>query len=170
MPDNGTPGSFSEFYRAEFSKVVAFMVMSGAGDADARDAAQEAFVAALRCWKTIASPGAWVRKTAWRAHLKRQLRVAGEVERAARADWAPRPDFDRLDIPEEEKRVLRLIAKLPPRQRQVMAWHFDGYSDDEIARFTGLRNDAVAASRYQARQKLKQWWGEDDEEHSGGQR
>jgi RNA polymerase sigma-70 factor (ECF subfamily) len=44
---------------------------------------------------------------------------------------------------------------LPQRQREVMAWHYDGYSPREIADLLGVPDDAVRSSLYQARKNLK---------------
>jgi DNA-directed RNA polymerase specialized sigma24 family protein len=62
-------------------------------------------------------------------------------------------------------------SSLPPRQRQVLAWHYDGYSNIEIAKILGLTDKAVAANLYQARQALKRLLagsGEDGATGGGG--
>lgn len=155
MPESGAPDSFVEFFRAEFTRVVGFMMQGGASQADAEDAAQEAFVKARCHWATIDSPRAWVRQVAWHAHLKCLNRMKREQELAPGAEWTSGAKAVNSDKLEEKATVLRLIAALPPRQRQVMAWHFDDYSHADIARFTGLTLEAVAANLYQARKALK---------------
>ena len=48
-----------------------------------------------------------------------------------------------------------VIAGLPPKQRQVMAWHWDGFSDEEIAAELGDSADAVRKNRSRAMSKLR---------------
>jgi RNA polymerase sigma factor (sigma-70 family) len=55
----------------------------------------------------------------------------------------------------EQARVLGLLRLLPPRQRQVMAWVYDGYTPAEIATFLGLDPGTVRASLHKAREMLK---------------
>lgn len=168
MTNGGAPDSFGDFYAAEFNGLLRFMFKHGADWHDAFDACQDAFLEALPRWQAIDNPRAWVRTTAYRAYLKRRARFAEDERRMSRADWAPRPAFDKLEIPEEEARVLRLFASLPPRQRQVLAWHYDGYSNIEIAKILGLTDKAVAANLYQARQGLKRLLSENGEDGSAG--
>ncbi len=54
-----------------------------------------------------------------------------------------------------QARVLELLRLLPPRQRQVMAWYYDGYAPAEIAAFLGIDPGAVRASLHKARDTLK---------------
>jgi len=55
---------------------------------------------------------------------------------------------------EQRHEVLRVISQLPPRQRQVMAWTFDGYTPAEIAEILRLAPDAVRQSLAKARRAL----------------
>ncbi|MEN3308920.1 MAG: hypothetical protein V7603_5122 [Micromonosporaceae bacterium] len=51
--------------------------------------------------------------------------------------------------------LLRLVADLPPRQRQIIALVADGYSQAEVAEALGLTPSAVRANLYKARRNLK---------------
>jgi RNA polymerase sigma-70 factor (ECF subfamily) len=53
------------------------------------------------------------------------------------------------------REVLAAIAGLPPKQQQVMAWHWDGFSDTEIASQTGESTAAVRKNRNRAMKKLR---------------
>jgi RNA polymerase sigma factor (sigma-70 family) len=53
---------------------------------------------------------------------------------------------------EQRYDVLRLLDKLPPRQRQVLAWTYEGYTPTEIAEELRLTPEAVRANLYKARQ------------------
>jgi len=56
----------------------------------------------------------------------------------------------------ETREVLAtVIADLPPKQRQVMAWHWDGFSDAEIAGHVGDSAEAVRKNRSRAMKKLR---------------
>jgi RNA polymerase sigma factor (sigma-70 family) len=151
------PPNFSNFYKAELPRVLRFLYRQGASWDESWDAAQTAFLEAMPRWAMIASPRAWIRTTAWRAHIAQRKRSDEDLRRAASTiEWLPRPQFSDLGIADEDKIVLEAIASLPPRQRQVMAWHYDGYSHSEIAEILGLKVQNVAANLYQARQRLKQ--------------
>ena len=55
----------------------------------------------------------------------------------------------------EQARILELLRLLPHRQRQVMAWTYDGYTPTEIATFLNLDSGTVRASLHKARETLK---------------
>lgn len=153
MPD---PPGFADFYAAEVPRLLLFLYKQGAGWDEGWDATQEAFLAALRHWGGIRNPSAWIRTTALRAHLRQRRRPGDDLRRAASSiEWLPRPKFADLELGAQEEEVLDAIAGLPLRQRQVMAWHYDGYSTVEIASILELNTDAVRASLYQARVHLK---------------
>jgi DNA-binding CsgD family transcriptional regulator len=57
--------------------------------------------------------------------------------------------------PFEVRFVLRLLAGLPPRQREVMAWTIDGYDPEEIAQLTGKNPATVRSHLRHARTSLK---------------
>jgi RNA polymerase sigma factor (sigma-70 family) len=60
---------------------------------------------------------------------------------------------------EEHHEILRLLNMLPPRQRQVVAWTFDGYSPAEIANELRITPEAVRASLFKARRTLAEHIG-----------
>jgi len=150
------PPGFRAFYDAEFARVLIFLRKQGATWEESWDAAQEAFLEAVRRWNTIESPRAWVRVTSLRYHAHQRERRAGEWQRAISSTaWLPRPAFQEIQLKDEEELVLAALVALPPRQREVMAWCYDGYEPKEIAHLTGLSADAVRSNLYQARQTLK---------------
>jgi DNA-directed RNA polymerase specialized sigma24 family protein len=51
------------------------------------------------------------------------------------------------------------IMALPPAQRQVMAWHWDGFSDDEIAAELAMSAAAVRKNRSRAMKSLRRALG-----------
>jgi len=149
--------AYSAFYRAEVKALVNFLLWMGAGLADATDIAQETMIEAYQGWPSIRHPRAWTRRVASRRYGRQQFgqEVVTEPELlspllSASADiaaWEQRHD------------VLRLLAMLPWRQRQVMAWTFDGYQPQEIAVELQITAEAVRASLKLARRTLAERLG-----------
>jgi DNA-directed RNA polymerase specialized sigma24 family protein len=155
--------SFEDFYRQELVRILRFLRSLGADWERAWDVSQESFLKAMQCWGDLSHPGRWIRTTAAREYRRIEVRRAGELNRMLRGGWEPRPHFDKLSLHEEEAKVLAVIASLPPRQAEVMAFTCDGYKPNEIAEIlldvypeeNGITAEAVRASLYQARHKLK---------------
>jgi RNA polymerase sigma-70 factor (ECF subfamily) len=55
---------------------------------------------------------------------------------------------------EQNHDVLRMLDRLPARQRQVLAWTVDGYAPAEIAAELQMTPEAVRASLLKARRAL----------------
>jgi RNA polymerase sigma factor (sigma-70 family) len=144
---------FELFYRAETRDLVRFLIWLGASLADAADVAQDTMIEAFHRWPTIRTPRAWVRRVASRIFLRRLARV---VERPV-DDVDARPllaaNRDLTDW-EQHDEICHLLAQLPPRQRQVMAWTFDGYPPRQIAAELGITADAVRSNLKLARRAL----------------
>jgi RNA polymerase sigma factor (sigma-70 family) len=155
MLDADGAEDFAEFYAAELRRLLLFLYKQGASWDDAWDAAQDAFVEAMRRWSSIENRRAWIRTTARRSYVKQQNRISEDVVRAVQAGWIPRPSFADLVLNEEEKFVCETIAGLPHRQREVVAWYYDGYRIREIAAILCLSPRAVRSNLYQARQRLR---------------
>jgi RNA polymerase sigma factor (sigma-70 family) len=61
-----------------------------------------------------------------------------------------------LEQQEDTREVLAdVISELPPKQRKVMTWYWDGFSDDEIAAHLGDSAAAVRKNRSRAMQNLR---------------
>ena len=146
--------SFNAFYRSFTPTLVAFLVWQGTSLADAADIAQETMVQAYRHWKTIRQPQAWARRVAARAYA----RQVASIEEDLVADFSHTTPLLRAEtdvtVWEERHHVLRLLALLPSRQRQVMAWTFDGYTPSEIAKELNMTPEAVRSNQRQARSTL----------------
>jgi RNA polymerase sigma-70 factor (ECF subfamily) len=54
-----------------------------------------------------------------------------------------------------------MIEQLPPRQRQVLAWTYDGATPTEIAEALQISPDAVRANLHKARAAMRRILGED---------
>ncbi|MFJ1543298.1 RNA polymerase sigma factor [Micromonospora chalcea] len=147
--------AFSDFYRGFIKPLVRFLVWKGVPLADAAEAAQEAMIDALRQWRRIVAPEAWVRLVASR----KAIRKLASVEEAPAEDLAEVSPLLRVSPDdavrwEEEQKVLRMLDALPARQRQVMAWTYDGYKPAEIAELLQLDPAAVRSTLRKARRAL----------------
>jgi RNA polymerase sigma factor (sigma-70 family) len=152
-PPSEGDAAFIGFYRDQIRGLVVFLRCMGATLPDAADLAQETMIDAYRSWPSIARPHAWTRAVASRKFGRRSLAVAEHA-----TDF---PDGSPLlrrehDIAEWEQRneIIRLLAGLPWRQRQVMAWWFDGYQPHEIAAELKISAEAVRSSLRLARRAL----------------
>jgi RNA polymerase sigma factor (sigma-70 family) len=144
--------AYIAFYRGFIADLVGFLVWQGARLADAAELAQEAMTEAHRSWLAIRYPRAWVKRVASRKYA-RLIAATEEPLEPVNLSLLLSPS---IDIPEWEERheVLRLLNLLPPRQRQVMAWTYDGYSPAEIAAELNISAEAVRTNLMRARRTL----------------
>jgi RNA polymerase sigma factor (sigma-70 family) len=149
-------GKFEDFYISERDHLVSFICKHGARLDDAWDIAHETFVKALRLWEGIRNPRAWIRRVASRAYIEQQTKSATDLQAAFRADWLHRPQIVNFLLRDEWERVHEALASLPLRQRQVMAWHLDGYRPAEIAEELNVDAALVRSNLRHARNKLKE--------------
>lgn len=149
-------GSFAEFYESHVSRVVIFLYKQGATLDDSWDSTQSAFVKLLQNWNEVRTPNAWVRKTAWHEYTTMSQRSAQLTERLRdSADVESYSELSTIKIHEEEWEVLNVIARLPERQRQVVAWYYDGFTCEEIAEVLDITPANTRANLYQARKRLR---------------
>jgi RNA polymerase sigma-70 factor (ECF subfamily) len=158
--------SFEQTYRREMAALIRFIRRYGADPYAAADAAHDAFAAAYPQWDAIEDPRAWLRVVAARLYYRKRLCPETPVE-----DPPDRPVIyeDNVEIGEQGRRVFDALASLSERQRQVMAWHLDGYAHTEIAEHLGCTVAAVRQNFHRARQALKLRFGldQDDQEACG---
>jgi RNA polymerase sigma factor (sigma-70 family) len=148
----GEVATFSAFYRAEVRALVNFMLWMGAGVTDASDLAQETMIDAYRGWASIQHPRAWIRRVASRKFARRRFE---ESSAGPCSDRNPLLNAtETITAWEQRQEVLRLLATLPWRQRQVMAWSYDGYEPREIADELDISAATVRASLKLARRAL----------------
>ena len=148
---------FADFYRQHTPGLVAFVMWLGAGAADAADVAQETMIRAYSGWDQITHPRTWVRVVASREYHHRRLSDHDEPVAEIPGHLLPAgvAADDAAMLGPEVARVLHLLRPLPVRQRQVMAWAYDGYSPAEIAEILEISPGAVRVSLHKARAKLK---------------
>jgi RNA polymerase sigma factor (sigma-70 family) len=108
-------------------------------------------------WPTIQYPHAWLRRVAQRAYYRRVVRefpVESTPDRPG-----PLPTARAAELHDEARTVHAALARLPSKQRQVMAWYVDGYSPAEIAAELGADPAAVRQNLAKARKNLKRLLG-----------
>ena len=127
-------------------------------EADARDAAQETFVAAWRQLPRLRDVDrfdAWFQRVAvnaarmtLRSRGRRRVREIPAVQVAALVDTAVAPsDADRLDV---------ALRRLPLEQREILALHhLDGRPVAELAEILGIPVGTVKSRLHTARQALQ---------------
>lgn len=146
--------AFSDFYRAFVPTLIAFLRWQGARLPDAADIAQETMAKAYRSWERIEHPESWVRTVASREYARR---IASLKEDPADDLLQTTPllplDFD-VTAFEERHEVLQALELLPPRQRQIVAWTYDGYAPTEIGQLLGITPEAVRSSLLKARRTV----------------
>jgi RNA polymerase sigma-70 factor (ECF subfamily) len=146
--------AFSVFYTEFVPTLVAFLLWQGARLHDAADIAQDTMNEAYQRWESIEKPHAWTRTVASRAYARRiaSIDVENPVDEVPEANLLP--SYVDAAAFEERHVVLRLLALLPPRQRQVMAWTYDGYKPAEIAKELQIKPEAVRSTLRKARRTL----------------
>ncbi|MEV0027843.1 sigma-70 family RNA polymerase sigma factor [Nocardia sp. NPDC050793] len=152
-PDVEQREAFRAFYRDFTPKLVAFLIQHGARTVDAADIVQETMMLAWRNWSTIEHPKTWTRTVASRNLVRRIASITedliAEPEQSALLgsshevdDWVAQHD------------LVREMAALPPRQRQMMAWTLAGYKPGEIAEQLTLDPATVRSNLRKARKTL----------------
>jgi RNA polymerase sigma-70 factor, ECF subfamily len=121
-----------------------------AGDAEAEDLVQEAFVHAWQRLGSLRNPEsfpAWMRRIVVRRCLRWARRNQPREE--LRDAGAPGPGAECLDVP-------RVLAALAPRQRAVVyLTEVEGWTDREAARILGLLPATVRVHRFRALKRLR---------------
>ena len=156
---------FDAFYALERTALIRFVMYLGCADADtAEDITHAAFTRAFAAWATIRFPTAWVRKVAQNEYFRYCQAAARETPLdAASADGAQRVLSAAMALDHQtglREGLATAISELPPKQRQVMAWHWDGFSDGEIAIQLGDSEVAVRKNRSRALKNLRRYLDE----------
>jgi RNA polymerase sigma factor (sigma-70 family) len=150
---------FEEFYRSSRDECLRTVLVI-VGDHDrAQEIVAEAFARACASWRTVSghpAPAAWVVRTAlnvnvsWWRRRRREISVADPgvlADRPAAAADAPDP---------VDPRIMAALARLPARQRQVIALRLILDLDTSgTARVLGIRPNTVMAHMARALAALR---------------
>ncbi len=146
---------FTAFYRDSAPRLVGFLRWQGAGLPDAAECAQEALIRCYQRWSSIEHHHAWCRLVASRLYTRRLASLEQPAEDASTLGSPLITPASDLDALEQRHEVLRILDLLPSRQRQVMAWTYDGATSTEIAKVLKITPEAVRASLMKARATLR---------------
>jgi RNA polymerase sigma-70 factor (ECF subfamily) len=161
-PDRSAPSpdsspvdeEFVAFYR-EFSPILArFLLYHGASLHVTADLVQETMTKAYQRWPTLEHPAAWVRRVGSRAFVRHIARVEEDPVEEVPEPSSLLPPPTEVEAWEQRQDLLHLLAHLPWRQRQVMAWTLDGHTPTQIADELQISPAAVRASLKKARHTL----------------
>lgn len=147
--------AFDDFFRRELRPLVWALMKIGAERFEAEDIAQAAMAEVWRRWDRVESPRAYVRRAAVNAFSEgRRRRREFPAEDAAEDSLS---SAEKLMTTEMERRVVRLLARLPEKQRIVMALTCDEFTPAEIAEITSAPAATVRANLREARSKMRRW-------------
>jgi len=139
-------------------RLIAFLLTMGADPQCAADIAQESMVATWNHWARVKNPHAYVRTVAshaWGRTLAKPSYVEVSLDEVGDNPTKQDGPLDFTIRREQHRMVLARLRALPLRQRQIMAWTYDGYSPAMIANILQLDGSTVRANLYQARKTLK---------------
>lgn len=157
QPDSGA--AFSSFYRQFVPTLVGFLVWQGARLPDATDIAQDTMIKAYQRWSEIRQPESWARRVASRAWIRRIASATEDPIDDPPEHSSLLPSPPSAEEWEQRHEVLRLLDRLPPRQRQVLAWTLNDYTPAEIAGELGITPETVRANLMKARRALAKHLG-----------
>jgi RNA polymerase sigma-70 factor (ECF subfamily) len=145
--------SFAEFYAARKDACLRAVVAGGTDRGAAEEAVAEAFARAWASWPKVSrhpSPSAWVVRVALNHHVSRWRRTRREVALTADVGTPLVPDRAERDD------LLRAVAALPDRQRQVIALRvFLDLDTRQTAEALGLSPGTVTAHLHRALTALR---------------
>ena len=158
---------FSKFYMENVPRLVAFLVCAGVPVVDAADCVQETLIDALPpVWATLQYPYAWCRRVAYRkacdlAHRRREEPFA-DLAQVGSPLVAPNIDIENLESKHE---FLGWLARLNgDKQREILAWTYDGATPAEIAAALDMDPATVRSTLRNARAVLRQLRAEGGEQ------
>ena len=129
-------------------------VFAYAGDRQvADDAVAEAFTQLLRRGNQIREADRWVWKAAFRI-------AAGQLKERGHQRFSQEGSYQ---MPEPALDLLRALARLTPKQRQVIVLHhYAGYPVKDVARIAGTSSGAVRVHLSVGRKRLRELLGDGD--------
>jgi RNA polymerase sigma-70 factor (ECF subfamily) len=131
-----TPDQFDAFFKAEYLKLVKYLVLLDATIEEAEDAVQKAMEALLlRSQSPPASASGWVRRAAYRYFVKERQRDRERVPRELKGGHLVTGEYidERLTSGEDLEDVEVVLRCLSDTQRRVLQLVMEGLSTHEIA-------------------------------------
>jgi RNA polymerase sigma-70 factor (ECF subfamily) len=145
---------FDGFFRRELLPLVWVLMKIGAERFEAEDIAQTAMFEVWRRWDTVTNPRAYARKVAVNEFGKgRSQRREFPAEQVGEDSLS---SAEKLMSTEERRQIVRLLERLPAKQRIVMALTCDEFTSAEIAEIIDAPAATVRAHLREARSKMRQ--------------
>ncbi|GGP69507.1 SigE family RNA polymerase sigma factor [Saccharothrix coeruleofusca] len=135
--------SFEDFAAEHVTPLLRYATVLTCDPHLAQDVVQECLLRAQQRWGRIGvldAPGAYVKRMVTNEFLswRRRLRPAGSIEGLDPAGEDPTARYDERDA------LLRLIARLPRKQRAaIVLRYYEGCDDAEIAAYLGCSQGTV---------------------------
>jgi RNA polymerase sigma-70 factor (ECF subfamily) len=154
--DDSVPAvSFDDFYRAEYTRMVALCSGILGRRAGADDLVQDAMVEAYRRWDRLSSydlPSAWVRRVVVQRAAKAARKRHHELDAHQRVAALPAQQLPEGELDPELRAAL---VALPVQQRTVMALHYlQDLSVADIAGELGIAEGTVKTHLSRGRLRL----------------
>lgn len=151
-----TVRDFDDFYRTEFTGLVALAVVILGHGLGAEDLVQEAMLDAHRRWRRIGgydSPRGWIRKVVVQRAVKTAKKNSNEIEAARRAQQpAATEDTGSAAL---DPRLRTALLQLPTQQRAAVALHYlEDASVQETATLLGVTDGTVKTHLSRGRTRL----------------
>jgi RNA polymerase sigma factor (sigma-70 family) len=150
-----SPQGFDEFYARTFAKVLSVAIMASGSQAEAEDAVQDGYLAALRRWDEVGGyekPEAWVLKVAMR-RLWRSRRAHRRKDQQLELTVPPQATPDETASARE---VLGALASLPADVRiAIVACAVLGWTQAELAEVLDVPRNTIANRIYRGRAMLR---------------
>lgn len=156
----------AEIFDATYPRLVVLLLATCGQQADAEDAAQEAFTKALRnqrAFRRLDNPEAWLRTVALN-HLRNGWRHRDVVRRLR--GRVPGPQGP-LELGPDHVAIMAALARLDPSQREVVVLHhLVDLSVAEIAETLGVSPGTVKSRLSRGRERLAPLLRDEEPEHA----
>lgn len=155
------PGTFEDFFRAEYDRLFRAVTMITGSRQEAEDVLQVAFLKVFERWGRVSGmdkPQGYLYRVAMNEFRSRYRRTA----RAAKRTFIPgEPDDAFADVDTRDV-VVRALRELIPQQRAaIVLTGLLGYSSEEAGEMLGLAPSTVRVLATRAREAMRQTAGED---------
>lgn len=162
--DRPAPDVFAQLYREHYQRVLGYVTRL-CGEPDlAADIVQETFMRLHAQSRAMESPGPWLITVATNLLRNARSRGARRAELAASSVPAEASDArDVVEVLEEQQRVRRALARLAPRDQQLLALLAGGYHYREMALALGIHEASVGTLLARAKRAFRAAYGRPDD-------